>query len=237
MMNGEKLISAVVHDVKNPMTAVRGLCECILSGAIPEDEIRPTIRNMLSELERMERLLDGMLDVSRLSDENAEMAFEDFDLSELIRLVMISLSYEGEKKEIDALLSLPDERVIAYGNRDSIHRVVYNLLHNAIKFSPFGGRIDVSIESEGGVITVSVKNEGSGISAEDRERIFEKFFRSPSLRETDSNGVGLGLYISKAIMDAHKQKITVDSEEGSWCAFTFTLECGRGTERINDGRK
>jgi signal transduction histidine kinase len=162
----------------------------------------------------------------------------EFDICELIRLVMISLEPEGAKKRIDADLDLVRDRINVVGDKDSIYQVLYNIIQNAIKFANVDSMITISVrdENENEIrereeafdnkpkIVVSVHNEGIGISKELKTFVFDRFFKADSTRQMDKAGVGLGMYISKTIIDAHKQKIWVDSVEGEWCCFYFTLD-------------
>ncbi len=219
-------LSQAAHDMRNPLTSVKGNIECILSGAIGESDIRPTLVGVLDEINRLNRLIGEVLDVSRLEGGKRPLRLERFDVVELIRLVMISLSAEGEKKNIDGSLVSPEELYVI-ADRDAVHRVLYNLIQNAIKFSFDGGKLEISVE-EGDPVTVSVKNEGMGIRKEEIEKVFDRFFKSEETRKEDKVGVGLGLYISKSLIDAHGQKMRVESEYGKDCTFSFTLEKGKG---------
>ena len=108
-------------------------------------------------------------------------------------------------------------------DRDAIHQILYNICDNAIKFSNDGGRYEIGIHEKSGKVTVSVYNEGVGITAEDLPYVFDRFYKSDKSRGLDKTGVGLGLYIARTIIEAHKEKIWVESEYGKWCRFAFTL--------------
>ena len=110
------------------------------------------------------------------------------------------------------------------GDRDAIHQVLYNICDNAIKFSYDGGKFDIRIAEKDKKTYISVYNEGVGIPIEDVGRIFDRFYKSDKSRGLDKSGVGLGMYISRTIIDAHGEKIWAESEPGQWCRFTFTLQ-------------
>jgi signal transduction histidine kinase len=117
--------------------------------------------------------------------------------------------------------------MIAIGDKDAINQVVYNLCHNAIKFSYEGGKYIVRIKyCENGKIRFSVYNEGIGISEEDIPFVFDRFYKSDKSRGLDKTGVGLGLFISKTIVEAHEGEIKVDSKYNEWCEFSFTISKG-----------
>lgn len=233
-------IASVSHDLRTPMTTIKGLIECIIAGAIPQSEVNSTLLNVTEEINRLNRLVNAMLDVTRLQSGKRQFNMKEFDICELIRLVMISLEPEGAKKEIDAELDIEGDAdsLPVIGDKDSIHQVLYNIVQNAIKFSNNGGLIKISVRDETPEEIreredsfdlvpkriISVYNEGIGISKEMKAFVFDRFFKADSTRQMDKQGVGLGMYIAKTILDAHDQHITVDSEEGSWCKFSFTLD-------------
>ena len=114
-----------------------------------------------------------------------------------------------------------------YADKDAIHQVLYNLCHNAIKFSKVGGRFEISITNvDAKQLKVSVFDEGQSLSEEERQRIFERFYKTDQSRGLDKTGVGLGLYICKTIIDAHEENISVQAEENG-CRFSFTLKRGK----------
>ncbi len=215
-------LSQAAHDMRNPLTAIKGNIECILSGAIDGEDINPTLSGVLGEINRLNRLIEEVLDITRLEGGRRPIKYESFDIVELIRLVMLSLSAEGEAKELNAELIAP-EKLNVHADKDAVHRVLYNLIQNAIKFSYIGGKLLLSV-TDGDCVTVSVMNEGIGIKPEELEKIFARFFKSEETRAEDKTGVGLGLYISKSLIDAHGQKMTVESEYQKNCRFSFTLE-------------
>ncbi len=231
-------LSAAAHDLRNPMTSVKGLVECILSGAVPENELEGTLRNILSEINRLDRLLGEVLDVSRLEGGIRKMAFESFDIAESARLCLLSLSLEGERKGLVAECDFFSDNISVLADKDAIYRVLYNILQNAVKFSYNGGLLKLSITESGeDEVTVSVKNEGKGIPEDKLPHVFDRFFRASEEDKRDKTGLGLGMYISKTIIDAHGQKIWVDSEEGKWCMFSFTLKRGMRPETEREQTK
>lgn len=242
-------IASVSHDLRTPMTTIKGLIECIIAGAIPQSEVNTTLINVTEEINRLNRLVNAMLDVTRLQSGKRQFNIKEFDICELIRLVMISLEPEGAKKELDAELDIEEDRLPVMGDKDSIHQVLYNIVQNAIKFSNHGGLIKISVRDETPEEireredsfdlvpkrVISVYNEGIGISKEMKAFVFDRFFKADSTRQMDKQGVGLGMYIAKTILDAHNQHIRVDSEEGSWCKFSFTLD--KPVSTVKDAEK
>ena len=122
-----------------------------------------------------------------------------------------------------------------HANDDAIHRVIYNLCHNAIKFSAEGGLLKITLSrTKDEKVAISVYNEGQGISAEDLPYVFDRFYKSDKSRGLDKTGVGLGLYISKTMVDAHGEQLRVYSEEGKNCEFCFELKTVAPPERTKN---
>ena len=136
--------------------------------------------------------------------------------------VLVSLETKINSRRLDVDTQLPDGPVLVWGDPDSITQVCYNLLDNAIKFSQEGGVLGLSIAAKGGKAHVTVRNVGDTIPPEELAMIFDRFHKSDKSRSVDREGVGLGLYIVKTILNNHKENITVTSENGV-TEFTFTL--------------
>ena len=169
----------------------------------------------------MSRLVRSMLELSRLqSDER--LAQQQFDVGEAMLRVLVSLESKVTAKELEVDAQLPDSPVMVWGDPDAITQVCYNLLDNAIKFSPEGGTLSLSVTTKGSKAIVSVANQGETISPEEVPLLFDRFHKTDHSRSKDRDGVGLGLYIVKTILNTHKEDITCTSENGV-TKFAFTL--------------
>ncbi len=220
-------LANVSHDLRTPMTTISGFIDGITSGAIPPDKQEYYLGVISSEVKRLSRLVSQLLDLSRLESGDRKFSFADFDIAELSRVVLISFEHKIDEKRLDVLFDSEDDSVIVNGDRDAIHQVVYNLCHNAVKFSREGGRLEIRIRhTQNKKVEISVFNEGQGIPECDIDMIFDRFFKSDESRGLDKSGVGLGLYISKTIIDAHGENISVSSVENEYCEFKFTLKSG-----------
>ncbi len=226
-------LASVSHDLRTPMTTISGFIEGITSGAIPPEKHEYYLNIISSEVHRLSRLVSQLLDISRLESGDRKFNFEDFDVAEMSRIILISFEQKIDDKHLDVEFDTEDDEMYAYADKDAIHQVLYNLCHNAIKFSRDGGKFRISIKrsSENKKLYVSVLNEGEIISKEDANMVFERFYKTDKSRGLDKSGVGLGLYISKTIIDAHGEKIGVRSEENYGTEFTFTLRAGENTKR------
>lgn len=216
-----EFIANVSHELKTPMTTIAGFADGILDGTIPREKENEYLQVISSETRRLSRLVRSMLELSRLqSDER--LAQQQFDISETLLRVLVSLESKVTAKTLEVETALPEEPVMVWGDPDSITQVCYNLLDNAIKFSQEGGVLGVFVTAKGPKATVSISNQGNTISPEELPLIFDRFHKTDHSRSEDRDGVGLGLYIVKTILNTHKEDITCTSGDGV-TRFTFTL--------------
>ena len=216
-----EFIANVSHELKTPMTTIAGFADDILDGTIPPEKEREYLQVISSETRRLSRLVRSMLDLSRLqSDERA--AQQQFDISETMLRVLVSLESKINAKHLNVDTRLPDGPVQVWGDQDAITQVCYNLLDNATKFSPENGPLSIFITTKGSKAYISIRNEGETIAPEELPLIFDRFHKTDHSRSADRDGVGLGLYIVKTILNSHKENITCTSEDGK-TTFTFTL--------------
>ena len=217
-----EFIANVSHELKTPMTTIAGFADGILDGTIPPEQEEKYLQVISSETRRLSRLVRNMLDTSRLREDEADTSHTQFDVCELFLRVLVSLESKITDKNLDVITDLPDESIPVWGDSDAITQVCYNLLDNAIKFSPPGGALELAIKVRGSKCFVSVGNEGEPIPEEEIPLIFDRFHKSDRSRSLDRDGVGLGLYIVKSILNSHREDITCSCEDGC-TRFTFTL--------------
>lgn len=219
-----EFISNVSHELKTPMTTISGFAEGILDGTIPPEKERDYLRVIVSETRRLSRLVRRMLDLSRLNAlaEDAVTAQEQFDLTEIMSQVLISLEGRITARHLDVEVQMPDEKVAVWGDPDAITQVCYNLLDNAAKFAAEGTSLTVIITCKDDKAYTTVRNLGATIPADELPRLFDRFHKADSSRSMDRDGVGLGLYIVKTILGNLKENITATSEDGV-TEFTFSL--------------
>ncbi len=217
-------ISNVSHDLRTPMTTILGFVEGITSGAIPPDKHEYYLGIIAGEVRRLSRLVTELLDLSRLQSGTRKFNFSNFDICEMARLILIANEQRIDEKRLDVVFDAEADNMLVCGDRDAIHQVLYNLCDNAIKFAKEGGIFSLKIVKEGKKkLALTVFNEGEGIPESEIPFVFDRFYKTDKSRGRDKSGAGLGLYIAKTIMDAHKETLTLESREGEYCAFTFTL--------------
>lgn len=217
-------VSNVSHELRTPMTSIAGFIDGILSGAIPQEKQGYYLQLVYEEVLRLSRLVTTLLDLSRIQAGDRKFVSTNFDIAEMARQILISFESRIEQKHFTVEFDCAEDRLMAYADRDAIYQVLYNICDNAVKFSKEGGVYRISLLAKDKKIFVSVYNEGIGISPEELPMIFDRFYKSDKSRGLDKKGVGLGMYITKTIIDAHGQEIWVKSEYGSYCEFTFTLQ-------------
>ena len=219
-----EFIANVSHELKTPMTTIAGFAEGILDGTIPPERERESLEIVVSETRRLSRLVRRMLDLSRLNAlaESTVTAQEAFDLTEVMSRVLISLETKITDRQLDVEVQMPEDKLMVWGDPDSITQVCYNLLDNAAKFAAPGTAITVQITKKDGKAHTVIRNLGATIPPDELPLLFERFHKADYSRSMDREGVGLGLYIVKTILGNLKETITVTSEDGV-TQFHFTL--------------
>ena len=219
-----EFIANVSHELKTPMTTIAGFAEGILDGTIPPERERESLEIVVSETRRLSRLVRRMLDLSRLNAlaESTVTAQEAFDLTEIMSQVLISLETKITERQLDVDVKMPEDKLMVWGDPDSITQVCYNLLDNAAKFAASGTAITIQIVKKDGKAHTTIRNLGATIPPDELPLLFERFHKADYSRSMDREGVGLGLYIVKTILCNLKENITVSSEDGV-TQFQFTL--------------
>ena len=217
-------MSNVSHDLRTPMTSISGFIDGILDGVIPPEKHEYYLRIVSNEVKRLSRLVSSLLDISRIQAGERKFSPEIFDVCEMGRQILISFEGKLVEKKLQVEFDTDEENIDVSADRDAIYQVFYNLCDNGVKFASEGGRFRISVRRQKGKkIVVSVYNEGQGISEKDLPYVFEQFYKSDKSRGLNKTGVGLGLFISKTIIDAHGERIWAESRHGEDCCFNFTL--------------
>ena len=218
-----EFIANISHELKTPMTTIAGYTDGILDGTIPPENERQYLEIIASESRRLSRLVRRMLDVSQLQTMDPLRGGSHFDLCESMRRVLVSMERKIIDRDLDVEADIPDESILVLGDNDMITQVIYNLLENAAKFATPGSTLYLAVARvDGGKAQVTVRNHGETIPPEEMPKLFERFHKSDKSRSEDKDGVGLGLYIVRTILEQHKEKINVTSEDGI-TTFTFCL--------------
>ena len=215
----------VSHELRTPLASIQGYTETLLDGALHDQENNVRFLNIIRQnAERLGRLTADLLTISRIELKTQKFQFASYRLEPLLRECVDSLEPVARKKRIVISLDFADEACEVFCDSESVHQIMSNLLDNAIKYTPEGGRIHVSAApAPGGMIEISVRDTGIGIPREDLGRLFERFYRVDKARSRELGGTGLGLAIVKHLARAHGGDVRVESEIGKGSAFAFTL--------------
>ena len=217
-----EFVSNVSHELRSPITSIRGFAEGMADGVIPEEEQPKYLRLVADESRRLSGLVNDLLALSRLERDDAKPEMTVFDINEMLRRAIIRRMADVESKKIDISCEPETDPCRVRADRDRIEQVVINLLDNAIKFTGEDGKITLSSRVRGNKAEITVRDNGIGVAEEDREKIFDRFFTADRAH-TSGKGTGLGLSICRRIMEMHGQSLRLlDTDVGA--AFRFTLE-------------
>jgi signal transduction histidine kinase len=216
-----ELVANVSHELKTPISALRAHLENLLDGVERPDP--ETLQVMLTQSERLSRLVDQLLDLSRLESGELPLRREDVLLRRLVGEVLSEVEVVRSGRDVRVEDRVPEDLPPVLGDRERLHQVLFNLLDNAVRFTPPGGEVVVEAHRVNGRCEVSVSDTGPGIPQEHLPRLFERFYRVDPARTRDDGGTGIGLAIARSVVEAHGGRIRADSEVGKGSVFTFDL--------------
>ncbi|SNU05026.1 Signal transduction histidine kinase [Lachnospiraceae bacterium] len=218
-----EFISNISHDFRSPLTSIRGYVTAMQDGTIPPEKQGRYLGIVLDETNRLTKLTQGLLDLNRLEIYGPYLNLTEFDFIDIVRTTLNTFEIKCIDKNIAIYLNNHAEATVVNADKTKIQQVVYNLLDNAIKFTPEGKRIYIDINEKGEKLEVIVKDEGIGMNEDTQKKIWTRFYKDDTSRGKDKAGTGLGLAITKEIIKAHNESIEVFSKEGEGSKFVFTL--------------
>ncbi len=208
-------VANVSHELRTPLTTVKSYVETILDGAVDTPEMRMRFLSVVrDEADRMTRLVSDLLQLAQLDALSKRERFFIQPIKEMVKDVTTKLMVTFEQKGLSFALALPESSPMVYAAQDKIQQVLINILSNAIKYTPDGGRIFMSLAELDDGVEVVVQDTGMGIPKEDLPRIFERFYRVDKARSRELGGTGLGLSIARQIIESHGGRIRIESELG-----------------------
>ncbi len=216
-------ISNISHDFRSPLTSIRGYVQAMIDGTIPPEKQERYLNIVLDETQRLTKLTQGLLDLNHLEIYGPYLKMSDFDFIDIIKSTLNTFEIKCIDKGLAIYLNNHAENTIVTADKTKIQQVVYNLIDNAIKFTPEGKNIYVSIHETNDKLYITVKDEGIGMDENTQRKIWTRFYKGDSSRGKDKQGTGLGLAITKEIIKAHNETIEVSSTEGEGSKFVFTL--------------
>ena len=220
--NRREFISNISHDIRSPLTSMLGFLEALIDGTIPEEKYPKYFKTIYREATRLNKLSSSLTNFDNISKHTAPESYTNFNINELVTDVSVALQGRAEKKGIEIKCLFEEDCLISFANKDNIQRVLYNLVHNAVKFTE-KGIVTISTTSDIDLIYVTVKDTGIGLAQSEQKKVFDRLYKADSTRNIDKTGSGLGLSIVKEIINSHNQEIFIESEPNVGTKFTFTL--------------
>jgi signal transduction histidine kinase len=229
-----EFMSVASHELKIPMTSIKGYAKLLTLGAVGDlsDQQREFLNIISANVDRMDRLVADLLDVSRIEAGRLRLEMDQVDLHEVINTVIQSVKAQIEAKQLALEIDVPATLPPVWGDQERVIQILNNLISNAYKYTPDGGKIHIMVNGQtqfasSGCLTVSIRDTGVGITPEDQQQLFTKFFRADDPRVRDVPGTGLGLSITKSLVEIHGGEIWFQSEPDQGTTFTFTLPISR----------
>lgn len=216
-------VANVSHELKTPMTSIGGFIDGILDGTIPPENQSYYLRIVSDEVKRLSRLVTGMLNLSKIEAGEMQINHKSFDMSECIFRTLLSFEKKINDKNIEIVGLDTMQSAFVNADEDMIQQVVYNLIDNAVKFTPQGGYIFIKDYKDSEKTFVSIRNSGDGIERDELGKIFERFYKVDRSRSYDVKGAGLGLFLVKSIIELHGGEIKADSKVGEYTEFAFWI--------------
>lgn len=216
-------IANVSHELKTPMTTIGGFIDGILDGTIDKENEKFYLCIVSDEVKRLARLVTSMLNISKLEAGELDIKPVKFDVSEMVFRTLLAFEQLIDKREIEirGLDSMVGCNIVA--DKDMINQVIYNIIDNAVKFTPDGGYIEATVKSDPEKAIIKIRNSGKGIPSEEIDKIFERFYKLDKSRSYDIKGAGMGLYIVKTLVELNGGRIAARSVEGEYAEFIVQL--------------
>ncbi len=221
-----EFLGNVSHELRTPIFTIQSYLETLIEGGVNDPEVNiKYLRKALENLDRLNRLLSDLIDISQIESKQLRLSFRYFSINELIQKVVDDLKILSDQKQISIQFEKDDEmKEMAWGDKERLYQVFYNLIENSIRHNPPGTNVRVHYQKFNSILRIFIEDDGIGIPEEDLPRIFERFYRVNKERSRESGGTGLGLSIVKHIVEAHKSKIFCESKLNEGTKFFFDLK-------------
>jgi len=230
-----EFVANVSHELRTPLTSIRTYAETIFDTEdIPPETQEEFLGVIINESDRMTKIVQDLLDLSRFDSGNRKLANDEFSIERSVRDVYAAIALDAQKRGHVLNLELEWKLPNIKGDRARIEQVLMNIITNALKYTPDGGTIDIYSGSFDGFVWVRIEDTGVGIPEEDLEHVFDRFYRVDKARSRESGGTGLGLSIAQEIVVSHGGDIRIDSEQGVGTSVTVTLPIEGPVERFDE---
>ncbi|OLO42161.1 cell wall metabolism sensor histidine kinase WalK [Alkalihalophilus pseudofirmus] len=219
-----EFVANVSHELRTPLTTLKSYLEALEDGAIEDIELASKFLNVTqNETERMIRLVNDLLQLSKMDSKDYQFTFENVDFNHFLENIVDRFEMMAKEKNIKFVRTIPRDLMCVDIDKDKITQVIDNIISNAIKYSPDGGNISIELLHQGNNLRLSISDEGVGIPRESQMKVFDRFYRVDKARARNIGGTGLGLAIAKELVHAHRGEIWVESEYGQGTTILFTL--------------
>ena len=223
------LVANVSHELKTPIAAIRAHLENLLDGV--EEPDPATLQVMLAQTERLGRLVEQLLDLSRLESGEVPLHRVEVPVAGLVSQVVSEIRVSRPNTDVTIKKDIPQDLPPLDADPERVHQVLFNLVDNAVRFTPAGGEVTIEAHRQNGSVEFSVADTGVGIEPEHLPRLFERFYRADPARSREDGGTGIGLAIARWVVEAHGGHIHADSAPGIGSVFTFDLPAAATTRR------
>jgi two-component system, OmpR family, phosphate regulon sensor histidine kinase PhoR len=217
----QEFISNVSHEIQSPLTSIGGFAQALQNDQLGVEERHHYLAIIETESRRVSRITEDLLRLAALESEHAKFEPKPYRLDKQVRSLILACEPQWVEKGLEFNAALDEVEITA--DEDLLSQVWTNLIHNSIKFTPQGGKVWVDLRREGDAVEFKIRDSGIGIAAEDRARIFERFYKADRSRTRSNGGSGLGLAIAKKIVELHGGEIGVESDPGTGTTFSVKL--------------
>jgi two-component system phosphate regulon sensor histidine kinase PhoR len=215
-------VSNVSHELRTPLTSIKALTESLRAGALDEPEMaRRFLGHIETEVDALSELVSELLELARIESQQVPLQRSPSDACEILQRGAERLRLQAERAGLDLRIDCRPGLPLVMADAPRLEQVLVNLIHNAVKFTPRGGAVTAAAVAKGDAVEFSVADTGVGISADNLQRVFERFYKTDPAR--NRSGTGLGLAIAKHLVEAHDGQIGVESKEGKVSRFFFTV--------------
>ena len=229
----KEFVADVSHELKTPITSIMGYADTILENDLDQETQKNFLKRISSEAQRMSNLVYDLLTLSRYDSSRVKLEKTEFDLGELVKYTFDGLKLEMDKKSITGECFVTSNVPLVYADKSGIQRVIINILTNAIKYTKENGTVKTYVGFVYNDAYIKIIDTGIGISKEDLNRIFDRFYRVDKSRTREMGGTGLGLSIAKEILDKNDGRIDIKSELGKGTEVVIRIPTKQGLEKYN----
>ena len=234
--NRQRFMGDIAHELRTPMTTIKGFVDGIIDGVIPEEKYNHYLGIVSQESGRLTRLISGMMDANTVQAGEYILNSENYDVWDTITATLFGMEKRFETKRIGIIGFVPMKTIIN-ADKDVVYQIIYNIVDNAVKFTNEGGEITLDVRENAEFVYVSIKNTGQGISKDALALIFERFYKEDASRGVHAGGSGLGMHICKMLANRIGGEISVESVESEYAQFTVKLPKGEKDLAVNKRKK